>query len=106
SITQLLSPTVTVLSHGTPLPAATVIGLGGRMPPTSVIEDDASDGNVETSGVFDPASDGLDFYESLEGMIVQINDPVIVGPSNSFNDMPTLPDDAQWAGPRTARAGI
>ena len=106
SITELVSPTVTVLSHGNPLPAATVIGLGGRMPPTSVIEDDASDGNVETSGVFDPASDGLDFYESLEGMLVQINDPVIVGPSNSFNEISVLPDDGSWAGPRTAHGGI
>ena len=36
------------------------------MPPTTVIEDDAT-GDVETSGVFDPASDGIDFYESMEG---------------------------------------
>ncbi|HEY8784902.1 MAG TPA: lamin tail domain-containing protein [Candidatus Limnocylindria bacterium] len=104
--TELASPTITVLSHGNALPAATVIGLGGRMPPTSVIEDDASSGNVETSGVFDPASDGLDFYESLEGMRVQINDPVIVGPTNSFNEIPVLPDNGSWAGPRTARGGI
>src|SRR5438270_4387 len=106
STTELVSPTVTVLSHGNPPPVATLIGLGGRMPPTSVIEDDAIDGNVETSGVFDPASDGLDFYESLEGMLVQINDPVIVGPSNSFNEIPVLPDDGSWAGPRTAHGGI
>ena len=104
--TELVAPITTVLSHGNALPAATVIGLGGRMPPTSVIEDDASSGNVETSGVFDPASDGLDFYESLEGMLVQINDPVIVGPTNSFNEIPVLPDDGSWAGPRTAHGGI
>ena len=105
--TELVSPKVTVLSHGNPLPAATVIGIGGRMPPTSIIEDDAtSTGNVETSGVFDPANDGLDFYESLEGMLVQINAPVIVGPTNSFNEIPVLPDDGTWAGPRTAHGGI
>ena len=105
--TELVSPKVTVLSHGKPLPAATVIGIGGRMPPTSIIEDDAtSTGNVETSGVFDPANDGLDFYESLEGMLVQINAPVIVGPTNSFNEIPVLPDDGTWAGPRTAHGGI
>ena len=104
--TELASPKITVLSHGNALPAPTVIGLGGRMPPTSVIEDDASSGDVETSGVFDPASDGLDFYESLEGMLVQINDPVIVGPTNSFNEIPVLPDNGSWAGPRTAHGGI
>jgi predicted extracellular nuclease len=105
STTELTSPTIVVLSHGNVLPAATVIGLGGRVPPTSIIEDDAT-GNVETSGVFDPASDGIDFYESLEGMLVQINDPVIVGPTNSFNEIPVLPDNGSWAGPRTARGGI
>src|SRR5437773_2397323 len=104
--TEISSPTLTVVSHGNPLPPATVIGMGGRMPPTSIIEDDASSGDVETSGVFDPASDGLDFYESLEGMLVQINDPVIVGPTNSFNEIPVLPDDGSWAGPRTAHGGI
>jgi len=105
--TELVSPKVTVLSHANPLPPATVIGIGGRMPPTSIIEDDATTtGNVETSGVFDPANDGLDFYESLEGMLVQINAPVIVGPTNSFNEIPVLPDDGTWAGPRTAHGGI
>ena len=39
-------------------------------------------------------------------MLVQINDPVIVGPSNSFNEIPVLPDDGSWAGPRTAHGGI
>lgn len=48
------------------LPPTTVVGTGGRVPPSSVIEDDAN-GSVETSGVFDPANDGIDFWESLEG---------------------------------------
>ena len=103
--TELAAPTTTVLSHANALPAATVIGLGGRMPPTSVIEDDAT-GDVETSGVFDPASDGLDFYESLEAMLVQINNPVITGPTNSFNEISVLPDNGSWAGPRTTHGGI
>ena len=63
-----------MLSSGNALPAATVIGTGGRVPPNTVIEDDAT-GNVEAPGVlFDPAEDGLDFYESMEGMLVQMND--------------------------------
>jgi hypothetical protein len=69
TLTELTSPVVTVLSSGNPLPAPTVIGTGGRIPPSTVIEDDAT-GNVEAPGVlFDPAEDGLDFYESLEGML-------------------------------------
>ena len=88
--TELSSPTVTVLSTGNPLPAPVVIGNGGRIPPDTVIEDDAS-GSVETSGVFDPAQDGLDFYESLEGMRVQLNDAVAVGPTDvGFGETPVI----------------
>ncbi|HEU0334943.1 MAG TPA: Ig-like domain-containing protein, partial [Gaiellaceae bacterium] len=58
--TELTGPTIVVRSSGNVLPAATVIGASGRTPPTAVIEDDAT-GSVETSGVFDPATDGIDF---------------------------------------------
>jgi predicted extracellular nuclease len=99
------SPSVTVVSSGNPLPPPTVVGTGGRVPPSTVIEDDAT-GNVETSGVFDPASDGLDFWESLEGMRVQLNDPVAVGPTNAFGETQVVGDDGANASVRTARGGL
>jgi len=40
SITQLTSPTITILSRDNPLPAATVLGAGGRTPPTQIIDND------------------------------------------------------------------
>jgi uncharacterized protein len=61
--TELTAPHVTVQATGAPVPV-TLFGPGGRVGPTTVIEDDAT-GDVETSGVFDQASDGIDFYESL-----------------------------------------
>ncbi len=103
--TELASPVLAVESHGNTLPAPTIIGTGGRIPPTTVIEDDAS-GSVETSGAFDPATDGIDFYESLEGMLVQINNAVAVGPRNSFGEIPVLVDDGAGASVRTPRGGI
>ena len=74
-----------------------MIGAGGRVPPTVVIEDDAT-GDVETSGVFDPASDGIDFYESLEGMRVQVNNPIAVGPTSGFGEIPVVADGGANAG--------
>jgi predicted extracellular nuclease len=71
-----------------------------------VIEDDASGGNVETSGTFDPASDGIDFYESLEGMRVQVNNPVAVGPTTTAGVIPVLGDNGANASVRTNRGGI
>jgi predicted extracellular nuclease len=103
--TEIVSPTITPVGSGSPLPAPTVIGNGGRVPPTAVIEDDAS-GSVETSGVFDPAQDGIDFYESMEGMLVQVNDAVVVGPTSDFGEIFVLADNGANAGLRTARGGI
>src|SRR6185312_8890044 len=104
--TELASPAVTLVSQGNPLPAPTVVGIGGRVPPNMVIEDDASSGDVETSGVFDPQTDGLDFWESLEGMRVELNAAVAVGPTNAFGETQIVGDDGVNAGPRTARGGL
>lgn len=107
STTEIITPTITTLSTGNALPAATVIGSGGRIPPNLIIEDDATaTGNVNTSGVFDPASDGIDFYESLEGMRVQINNAVVVGPTNSSGEIAVLGDNGSNASGRTLRGGI
>jgi uncharacterized protein len=105
SVTELVAPAVGVLSSGNTLPAPTVVGNGGRVPPDTVIEDDAT-GDVETSGVFDPASDGIDFYESLEGMRLQLDDAVAVGPTTAFGEIPVLGDDGANAGLRTSRGGV
>jgi uncharacterized protein len=102
--TEIVSPTVTPGGPGAAI-AQTVVGAGGRVPPTSVIDDDAA-GNVETSGTFDPATDGIDFYESLEAMLLRVNNPVVVGPTNQFREVWVLPDNGAGAGIRTNRQGI
>jgi predicted extracellular nuclease len=108
--TEIGSPSLSIVvaSSGNPLPAPVVIGTGGRPLPTTVIEDDAT-GDVETSGVFDPASDGIDFYESLEGMRVQVNNAVAVGPTLDFGtnrEIAAVVDNGANASVRTARGGI
>lgn len=103
--TEIVSPTVSTLSTGNSLPAATVLGAGGRAIPSAVIDNDAT-GDVETSGSFDAAADGIDFYESLEGMRVQINSPVASGPSNGYGETPMLADNGASAGVRSSRGGV
>ena len=105
--TEITTPglSVAVLSSGNPLPTPTVVGAGGRVPPSMVIEDDAT-GSVETSGVFDSAADGIDFYESLEGMRVQVNQALAVGPRNGFGEIPVVGDQSQPAGVDSVRGGI
>ena len=109
SVTQINSSSVTILSSGNALPTPIIIGSGGRRPPTNIIEDDAR-GNVESGGAFDPASDGLDFYESLEGMRVQVRDAVAVGHSltlrSGAREIPVIGDRGRAARVRTPRGGI
>ncbi|MEM8724081.1 MAG: endonuclease/exonuclease/phosphatase family protein, partial [Pseudomonadota bacterium] len=86
TITQLTDPSITVTSTGNALPAAVVIGPNGITPPTEVIEDDDF-----TS--FDPLTDGIDFWESLEGMLVTIENPVAVDSTNGFGELWTVTSD-------------
>ena len=99
------SLSVSLTSTGNPLPAPTVIGTGGRIPPTTIIDDDSA-GTVGASTPFDPANDGIDFYESLEAMRVQINNAVAVGPTSDNNEIPVIGDNGASASVRTARGGI
>lgn len=98
-LTELTGPTVTIDSSGNPLPTAVVIGIGGRVPPNSVIEDDSF-------GSYDIATDGIDFYESLEGMRVQVNEGLVVGATNGFGETWIVSDDGVNATILTARGGI
>lgn len=101
-VTELTTPTSVVLSSGNAVPAPTLIGPGGLVPPAKTIFAGVST-DVETAGGFDPATNGIDFYEALEGMRVQINDAQVVGPTSSFGELPVVP---VGSGPRTARGGI
>ena len=108
-MTEITAPTITVLATNVPLPAPVVIGAGGRMPPASVIEDDVTGGNAETGDTFDPDNDGLDFWEWLEGMRVQVNNPLAVGPTKSFGsnrELPIVGDNGANASTLTPRGGI
>jgi hypothetical protein len=113
TVTEISGPTVNVVSTGNfPLPDATIIGTGGRIPPMEVIEDDSTTGDVETNNIFDPSNDGIDFHESLEGMRVQVNNAVVVGPTADFGtsipgrEVYVIGDNGAHASVRTNRGGI
>ncbi len=82
SITQITSPTITTQSSSNSLPNAVVLGVD-RIQPTGIIDNDG----LQT---YDPDSDGIDFYESLEGMRVTVNDTLAVSPTNRFGEIYTV----------------
>ena len=86
SITEFSQPDhIQTLSTGNPIPAPVVIGAASRQPPTRVIDND-------NFAIFDPAEDGIDFYESLEGMLVEVQDAVAISPTNRFGEIVVLAD--------------
>src|SRR5262245_351079 len=106
TITEIVTPVVSLLSSGNPLPEPVVIGMGGRMPPSQVINS-GNCGDVELpTCTFDPANDGIDFWESLEGMRVRINNALATGPTNGFGEISVVADMGVNAGPRTVRGGV
>ncbi|ETX27303.1 choice-of-anchor I family protein [Roseivivax isoporae] len=87
-ITDTGAAATEILSSGNALPAATVLGDGGRAIPTEVIisEDELPVNLQEEAGTFNPETDGIDFYESLEGMRVTVEDAVAISPTNNFDE--------------------
>ena len=109
TVTEITGPTVTpasgLFANTTIVP--TVIGVGGRMPPNERIDSDTN-GSVEVASqtTYNPDEDGIDFYESLEGMLVQINNARVVGPTNKYGETWLLGDNGQYASGVNANGGI
>jgi predicted extracellular nuclease len=96
SVTEIGSPTATVLSHGNPLPAAEQIGPGTV---SDTYAPDLGGDNIEKTKI-DPARSALDFWESHEGMRVQVDDARVTGPSNDFGEQYVTTKPTQTATPR------
>ncbi|MDM5316940.1 DUF6359 domain-containing protein [Fictibacillus sp. b24] len=80
---------VTTVEEGQELPETTVIGMFGLQQPTNVIDNDKFT-------EFDPNEDGIDFYESLEGMLVEINNPAVIAPQK-YGELVVLPDHGEYS---------
>jgi uncharacterized protein len=104
TITELDSPSVTVTSSGNALPPPVVIGVD-RTPPTQVI-DTPETGDANTEAALQPARDGLDFWESLEGMRLEVDDAVAVGPTNEFGETEVVSSASVPASQRTPSGGV
>lgn len=61
------------LGQGQQLPDPVTLGKGGRPIPDAIIDNDGMT-------TFDPDEDAIDFYESLEGMLVRLPQPTIISP--------------------------
>ncbi|ARI76512.1 FN3 associated domain-containing protein [Halobacillus mangrovi] len=77
--TQITASGLEVTASGQDLPEPVVIG-EDRTPPTEIIENDGLQS-------FDPNEDGIDFYESLEGMFIELPEAKVTGPIK-YDELP------------------
>jgi hypothetical protein len=101
TITQINQSAATLVSTGNALPAATLIsaGPGGVLPPSAVFDDDGFQ-------IHDPANDAADFYESLEGMRVTIDAPLVTSNTNEFGETFVVASGGTGATGVNSRGGI
>jgi VCBS repeat-containing protein len=99
SVTQVTASAIAVISSGNALPEGIKIGVGALLPPTESID---SDGLT----LFNPETDGIDFWESLEGMRVTIDNPVVVSNTDERGDVDIVASAGVGATGVNARGGI
>ncbi|WP_456288954.1 5'-nucleotidase C-terminal domain-containing protein [Paenibacillus sp. AK002] len=71
--TQIEMQSFKKLDQAQQLPEPVTLGKGGRPIPAAIIDNDGMT-------TFDPDEDAIDFYESLEGMLVRLPQPTIISP--------------------------
>jgi predicted extracellular nuclease len=117
SITTIEASAAEVLARDRPLPRPVVLGRGGRLPPHQVISSDELPVNLRVDqevqrNRFDPEHDAIDFFESLEGMLVTVRRPIAVSATQTFSrdqsEIVTLPEAGAGVPlpQRTQRGGL
>jgi predicted extracellular nuclease len=86
SLTEITKPTVTVLSSGNKLPAATTID-AKSVPATYAPTGDTSANGSINALALKPSKYALDRYEALEGMTVRVTDTRVVGATDPYTEL-------------------
>nr|WP_186811678.1 5'-nucleotidase C-terminal domain-containing protein [Paenibacillus xylanexedens] len=96
--TEIVASSITVEGQDQPLPAPALLGKNGRIIPTVIDSDSLS--------VFNPETDAIDFYVSLEGMRVELENPEIIGPYSSQPGLAVVVDNGVNNPLRTPAGGV
>lgn len=104
TVTTLVGSRVRTLGDA-PVPEPVTLGAGGRALPTETIDDDRLTSYDPRPSEKDDA-DGIDAWESLEGMRVAVPEPVVVGPTTRYGGFAVVPDGGAGASLRTCTGGL
>jgi predicted extracellular nuclease len=96
------------LNTGVTLPATITLGNGGRIPPVETIySGSGASADISNDPIGDPETEGIAFYESLEGMLVTVNDAEVLGTSHTvFDEFYVVADSAVNSNSVTDRGGL
>lgn len=100
--------TIAVESARVPLPEPVALGVAGRRPPAERIDGNAAAGDIEAAPPddFDVCGDAIDFYESLEHMLVRVDEARAVGPTTPSGEIAIVSDGGRFATHLTERGGV
>ncbi|MGW0205614.1 endonuclease/exonuclease/phosphatase family protein [Streptomyces sp. NPDC003233] len=86
SVTEITKPTITTVSTGNAVPAPVVID-EDSVPDEYAPQGDTAAGGSINGLTLDPSKYALDYYESLEGMNVQVEDTRVVGRTDPYSEL-------------------
>ncbi|MGW7528162.1 endonuclease/exonuclease/phosphatase family protein [Streptomyces sp. NPDC054783] len=86
SVTEITKPTITTVSTGNTVPAPVVID-EDSVPDEYAPEGDTAAGGSINGLTLDPSAYALDYYESLEGMNVQVEDTRVVTATDPYSEL-------------------
>ncbi|MFF7979369.1 endonuclease/exonuclease/phosphatase family protein [Streptomyces sp. NPDC007901] len=86
SLTEITKPTVTTVSTGNAVPAPVVIDAKSVPAEYTPAGDTAASGSVNALAL-EPSKYALDYYESLEGMNVQVADTRVVTATDPYSEL-------------------
>ena len=98
-VTRVVASGLEVVERGRELPQPVILGDGGRRIPRPEI---AAPGLT----VFDPARFAADAFETVEGMRVRVEEPVVVGPTSHYGEIVVVADGGRGSSQRTSRGGL
>ncbi len=98
-VTRIVASHLEITGRDVPLPDAVVIGRSGVLIPRGEVAS-------RRLQVFDPSRYAADAFETLEGMRVRVEDPVVVGPTSGHGEAVVVGDGGQGSAPWTARGGL
>ncbi len=98
-VTRIFASHLGIVSRDRPLPEAVVIGDGGRSIPRGEVAS-------RRLSQFDSSRFAADAFETLEGMRVRVDDPVVVGPTSRHGEFVVVGNGGTGSAPRTTAGGL